>query len=133
MDERAFSAGREAVIAGRYDEGRSRLRHYLAQHAEGDYASRAQFFVAKSFLGEGDLGRAKAAFAATINRFPSSLEAKKSRDKLALIALLRGDRQQARTEFARVAGGEANALRPEAAAMSRWLTETLARTERAER
>ena len=122
--ERAFSNGREAVTAGRYSEGRKRLINYLEENAEGRYASRAQFFIAKLFLGEGNLVEAHHAFSLTMDRFPTSLEARKSRYKLAMIALIQGDRRLATSHFAAVANADANALRPEAEAMGRWLRES---------
>ena len=116
-----FREGRRLVTVGHYEEALPVLERYLAEHPQGRQASRAGLFVGKAHLGLGELERAALAFEATARDYPDSLEAHKSRYKLALIALLRGERGDARARFAALAEAPDGPLAPEARAMRRML------------
>ncbi len=113
-----FIDGRRLVTEGRYEEALPLLESYLTSAPSGRHASRARFFVAKAFLGLGELDRAAAEFETVVRDYPDSLEAHKSRYKLALLALLAGREEEARRRFAELAESPDGPLAPEARAMS---------------
>lgn len=116
-----FQTGRTYVTRGWYQQAITTLDNYLADYPEGRYASRTQFFLAKAYLGLEDLEWAKAEFALTVRRFPSSLEAHKSRYKMALIALWQGNRVSALEQFQDLADQPDGPLAPEARIMAKYL------------
>ncbi len=120
-DKAGFLHGREQVTLGQYDDAIVTLRDYLTAHPDGKYASRASFFIAKAHLGAGRIGDSRDAFVYTRQRYPGSLEAEKSRYKLAFLLLLEGDKAEAATAFREIAENPQSPLAPEAAAMASFL------------
>jgi TolA-binding protein len=120
-EQALFLNGRALVTQGRYQQAIPVLERYLAEFSGGSYASRAGLFLGKSHLGLDDLEAAELAFQQTLRNYPQSLEAHKSRYKLALIALLRGDRDDALRRFGELADAPDGPLAPEAAAVRRHL------------
>lgn len=118
-----FTAGRTALMQGRYDESIEKLDAYLQAHPSGGLASRASFLIAKAHLGQGQLDKARDQFEHTVKTYGSSEEAHKSRYKLAVVSLLKGDRDDAKRRFQQLAGNPNGTLAPEAAAMLRFLEE----------
>ncbi|MEQ8767453.1 MAG: tetratricopeptide repeat protein [Planctomycetota bacterium] len=113
--------GRDLVIAGRYSEAILALEHDLERDPRSPRASRAWLFLGKAHLALGNLEDAESAFRSAVREFPSSLEAHKSQYKLALIALIRGDREAARRGFEALAQSPDGPLAAEATAMARHL------------
>ncbi len=109
------------VATGRYEHAIAHLQGYLAEFPKGKNAARAALFIGKAQLGLGRLADAETAFEAAEKAYPESLEAHKSRYKLALIAMLQGDRREARSMFAELARYPNGTLAPESAAMLRFL------------
>jgi TolA-binding protein len=120
-----FSEGRLLVTDGHYQEAIGALRGYLGEYPDGSYGSRARFFVAKAYLGLGQLALARVEFQTTIKIYPESLEAHKSRYKLGMIDLWEGKRRQAHLRFQELAEAPDGPLAPEAAAMSNYLNLTV--------
>lgn len=116
-----FKNGRQQIIAGNYDSGIQMLESYLLNYSKEAHASRAQFFLGKAYLGIGDLKQAQREFELTITNYPNSLEAQKSRYKIAFIAFLEDDRHAAIERFQEIAEDKRNPLRPEAIRMLGWL------------
>jgi len=116
-----FGEGRAKVTEGRYDDAIPSLSRYIEKHPQGRNASRAQFFIAKAHLGRGDLAAARQAFETVIRVYPDSLEAHKSRYKIALVDLCEGREDDARKRFRELADHPDGPLAPEAAAMTAFL------------
>ncbi len=117
-----FQKGRTYVTRGQFQQAISVLDNYLEKYADGRYASRARFFLAKAYLGLGDMESAKSEFALTVRRYPGSLEAHKSRYKMALIDLWQGKRASALEQFQDLADHPDGPLTPEAKAMVLFLS-----------
>jgi outer membrane protein assembly factor BamD (BamD/ComL family) len=120
-EDATFGEGRWLVTVGSWDEGIAVLEAYLAHHPRGENASRATFFIAKAHIGRGDLATAATWFERTISDYPDSLEANKSRYKLAMIDLWRGDPDAAEKRFASLAAAPDGPLAAEAGAMLGYL------------
>ena len=116
-----FREGRWLVTVGRWDEAIEVLEDYLAEHPRGAEASRASFFIANAHIGRGDLDAAARSFEATVRDYPDSLEANKSRYKLAMIDLWSGRHDRAEARFAELAATPDGPLAPEARAMCDYL------------
>lgn len=116
-----FLQARSLVTSGRYSEALQSLRDYEKEFPSSEYASRARFFVAKCYLGMNDPGSARVEFESVIQRFPDSVEAHKSRYKLAMIDLWEGNRERALQRFQAMAEKPDGPLAPEASAMVRYL------------
>jgi len=117
-----FGRGRLAVMQGDYEEAIPLLNEYLQKDPGGKYASRAQFFVGKAYIGLGRLAEARIAFNATVNNYPGTLEAHKSRYKLAMITFWQGDVAEARRQFEELADNPDGTLAPEARQMAEYLS-----------
>ena len=113
--------GRDLVVAGKYEEAIEELNDYLQESPQGRFASRASLFLGKAYLALGDLNSAQNEFERTIKKYPATLEAHKSHYKLALIAMLRGEKADARLRFAKIAKRADGPLAPEARAMESYL------------
>jgi TolA-binding protein len=116
-----FMAARQLVTQGHYADAIGRLEKYLVRHPKAKHSSRATFFLAKAHLGANDLDQAQAAWERTIRDYPASLEAHKSKYKLALLAFLRGDPKTAYTQFKAIAESPDGPLAPEAVGFARYL------------
>lgn len=118
-----FQQGRDALKQGQYAEAIRLLEEHLDRNPQGRLASRASFLIAKAQLGLDDLDAAEREFQRTVRDFPQSEEHHKARFKLAEVALLRGDVDQAEAQFTELAQTPDGTLAPEAAAMARFLSE----------
>lgn len=118
-----FEEGREKAVNGEYRAAIVLLNDYLGGCPNCQESSRARFFIAKSYIGLGDLVRARVEFKTVIRDYPGSLEAHKSKYKLALIDLWEGRKEAARAEFARMAERPDGPLAPEASGMAAYLAE----------
>jgi len=116
-----FDSIRTMVTRGKYQEAIPKLEAFLKENPKSKDASRAGLFLGKAHLGLGDLDAASAAFEATIRDYPNSLEAHKSRYKLAVISLLQDDPEGALKRFSQLAEKPDGPLAPEAAAMTSYL------------
>jgi len=112
----SFESIRRLVCEGRHAEAIPRLEAYKGRHQ-----SRAGLFLGKAHLGLGDLDQARKSFSDTIRDFPDSLEAHKCRYKLALLALLDGDSEAAKVQFADLSNEANGPLVAEAKAMAEYL------------
>ena len=119
--EDRFPAARALVTRGAYEEAIPDLRQYLKDNPQGKNASRARLFLGKAYMGLGRLDQARIAFAETIEKHPGSLEAHKSRYKLAVIDLLEDKEVEAARRFERLAQQPDGPLAPEATAMAAHL------------
>lgn len=115
--------GRDLVSAGRYEEAVTVLARSFADEPDAAHASRVGLFLGKAHLALGHVGEARDAFQATIRRYPDSLEAHKSRYKLALIDLIEGDEPGALESFRAMSERPDGPLAAEATAMTRYLAE----------
>ena len=118
----SFGKGRLAVARGDYEAAIPLLREYLRKYPNGRNASRAQFFLGKAYIGLGRLSEAAIEFDATVRNYPGTLEAHKSRYKLAMIAYWQGDSIEARRRFEKLADNPDGTLAPEARAMAEYLS-----------
>ena len=118
-----FGRGRNLVAQGDYAEAIQHLELYLKNQPGGKNASRASFFIAKALLGQGDLNAARIAFQRTIAVYPDSLEAHKSRYKLAMIDFWQGNRDEAIRRFTELAEAREGPDTPEAQMMLKYLQE----------
>ncbi|MDM8551670.1 tetratricopeptide repeat protein [Desulfobacterales bacterium HSG2] len=116
-----FGKGRTLVTQGKYQEAIPLLQKYLKKHSAGPNASRAQFFIGKAYIGLGNPDYAGAAFEATIQKYPRTLEAHKSFYKLGMIDFWQGRTDKARRRFAVLAQTPDGPMAPEAAAMYNYL------------
>ena len=121
---REFDAARLLVTQGKYAEAIPKLQTFQQQHPNHADASRAQFFIAKAYLGMDDLVSARSAFESVIQTYPGSLEAHKSEYKLALIDLWEGRSDEAVARFRSLAEHPNGPLAPEAKAMLHYLEST---------
>jgi TolA-binding protein len=117
----AFDNARNQLIRGEYQQAATHFEQFLAEQPDHHLASRASFLLAKSHVGLDDLGAAAVQFEETRRRYPDSEEAHKSRYKLAVISLLRGEREAAIEQFRAIAETPDGVLAPEASAMVRFL------------
>ena len=111
-----------AFQRGDYEAAIPLLREYLRKYPNGRNASRAQFFLGKAYIGLGRLSEAAIEFDATVRNYPGTLEAHKSRYKLAMIAYWQGDSIEARRRFEKLADNPDGTLAPEARAMAEYLS-----------
>jgi len=118
----AFS-GLKASVVTDYEQAIPILQAYLKQRLQGKHASRAGLFLGKAFLGLGRLEEAKAAFRATVRDHPGSLEDHKCRYKLAVVAMLSGETQEAIRLFGELARNPDGPLVAEATVMQKFLLE----------
>lgn len=116
-----FHQAREKLMHGEFAKAKSEMAEFQANYPTHPFSSRAAFLQAKAELGLGNLDLAEQEFLATINQYPNTEEAHKSRYKLAMIALLRGDRQEAGEGFQQIVDSKSGILVPEAVAMLRML------------
>ena len=116
-----FHRGRTLVTQGKYKEAIPLLQKFIKEQPHHQNASRAGLFLGKLQMGLGDYDMAKVEFEFTIREYPTSLEAHKSRYKLAVIAMLQGDDDDAIKRFAELSEKPDGPLVPEAAAMVRFL------------
>ncbi|MAE65236.1 MAG: hypothetical protein CMJ18_13275 [Phycisphaeraceae bacterium] len=119
-----FKEIRAAVTRGRYADAIPRLERYLANRPRRPNASRAGLFLGKCHLALGRFQEAAQAFETTIAEHRRSPEAHKCRYKLAVLALVQGEREDAIRRFGALADQPDGPLAPEAAAMHRYLTAT---------
>ncbi len=124
-EKRLFHEGRTLVTEGHYEASLPSLRQYLETYPRGSFASRAWLFLGKSEIALGRFAEARAAFDACISEFPESLEAHKSRYKLALLDLLEGDLDTARRRFEELRSHPDGPLAGEAAAFARYLEDAI--------
>ncbi len=115
--------GRQLVIEGKYKEAIPVLEAYLRENPKGKYASRSGLFLGKAHLALGQMVEAEKAFADTAAKQPATLEAHKCRYKLAMVSLIRGDREDALKRFDELANRPDGPLAPEAKAMGDYLRE----------
>lgn len=116
-----FQRGRALVCQGAYAEAIPVLEQYLAESPRGKHASRARFFIAKAHLGQLHFDAARKAFQQTVQDYPGSLEAHKSRYKLAQLDFLQGRVVEALGAFEKAAHTPNGPLAPEAAAFADYL------------
>ena len=90
-----FAAARAKVHRAEFSQAIRELKTFLQDHPGHDLGSRAHFLIAKSEMGRNDFDEAAAWFTKTASQFPSSDEAHKAKFKLAMLSLLRGERQRA--------------------------------------
>jgi TolA-binding protein len=128
-----FGRGRRAVTEARYTDAIPELEQYLRDYPAGRNAGRARLFLGKARLGLDELDAAREQFEAVLRDYPESLEAHKSRYKLGLVALLRGNSEEALAVFSKMADEPDGPLAPEAQAMRRYLTSRQAGSASAER
>lgn len=117
----SFTKGRTVVTVGNYTDAIVHLNEYLKKNPEGKDASRAHFFIAKAQLGLGDFTSARETFERIQVSFPASLEAHKSRYKLAMLDLVEGNRERALSIFRDLANQPDGPLAPEAKMMAEFL------------
>ncbi len=125
-----FAAARELVVTGKYEEGIKELKHYQGQHPEGEHASRAGLFLGKAYLATDDLPAAQAAFEQTIQSFPESLEAHKSRYKLAMILFWENKTDEALKAFEAISSKPDGPLAAEAGMVAKHLRSQLPAKEK---
>ena len=99
-----FFSGRTLVTEGRYNDAIPLLNQYMAEHPNGNYASRAGLFLGKSHLALESFGEARNAWQMVIDNYPKSLEAHKSAYKLAILDFLQGDTEEALAQFKKLSG-----------------------------
>ncbi len=116
-----FYQARQRLMRGEFAEADKQFTQFQSDHPTHSLASRAAFLQAKAQLGLGNLKLAESGFQETIRKYPQSEEAHKSRYKIALIALLRGQRADAAAKFQQIVDRKSGTLVPEAAAMLRML------------
>ncbi|MEQ8791168.1 MAG: tetratricopeptide repeat protein [Pirellulaceae bacterium] len=116
-----FSNGRALACEGKYQQAIAPLEKYLREQPRGKNASRAGLFLGKAHLALEDFPAAKKAFQMTIDNYATSLEAHKSKYKLAMIALLEGDHNDALARFTSLVDKPDGPLAAEALAWSRHL------------
>ena len=114
-------AGRTLVVQGKYKEAIPVLKEYLRDHRRGKFASRAGLFPGKAHLGLEQFETAKQAFQKTTSDYPNSLEAHKSRYKLAIIALLQDQTDGASRQFQQLSNRPDGPLAAEAMAFAAYL------------
>lgn len=115
-----FHTARAALHDGEFKLAESGFLVFLAEEPDHELASRASFLLAKAYLGQKRWKDARVQFQRTIEAFPQSLEASKSRYKLAILDLLQDNRPEAITRLQSLAT-ESGPYRPEAVAMLEWL------------
>lgn len=116
-----FTAGRQALMQGQYEQAVEQLQGYLKAKPNGHLASRASFLIAKAQLGLGHIDEARRQFEQTIQVYGDSEEAHKSRYKLAMLSFMEGDTDDARRRFQELTAKPSGTLVPESAAMLRFL------------
>ena len=117
-----FFEGKALVESGHYEDGKNHLNSYLELQPRGQFASRANLFLAKSYMGMGSLAAATSEFSALIERYRSTPEAKKAHFKLAMIAMIQGNKSEARERFSRIVNDHQGPLLPEAELMLIYLS-----------
>jgi TolA-binding protein len=118
-----FQEGRTLVVQGEYEKAVPVLEDYIEKHPKGEHASRAGLFLGKALLGQGRLKDARDAFEAVVRDHPETLEGHKCRYKLAVVAMLLGDAQDAVRRFDALASRPDGPLAGEARAMKTFLEE----------
>ncbi len=116
-----FDEGKTLLLAGKYPEAITIFERYGDEHPKGNLASRAVLNLGKAHLALGDRDAAAAAFDDCIARFGDTIEGGKARSKRALVALFRGEVDDAKARFAKVAATPSDALAPEAKAFVAFL------------
>ena len=117
----SFTAGRQALMRGEFEQAIKYLEAYRRQGKAGALASRATFLMAKSYLGLNDFAAAREWFERTISEYGHSEEAHKARYKLAMISLMQGEMHDARRRFQELVDRPSGTLVPEATAMLQYL------------
>ena len=116
-----FEAIRSLVTSGKYTEAKPKLEVFLKEKPEHPDASRAGLFLGKVNLALGDMDAAKKAFEMTATKYSGSLEDHKSRYKLAVIAMLEGNKEDAILRFGALADKPDGPLAAESMAMRKYL------------
>ena len=116
-----FLAARQMVVDGKYAAAAQALEDYVDKHPRASDASRAGLFLGKAYLAENDLVQAEKWFQWTVDNHARSLEGHKCRYKLAVCALLSGERDDALARFQDLAGSPDGPLAAEAVAMERFV------------
>lgn len=94
---------------------------YIEAHPDGQQVSRAGLFLGKVNLAQGEFDEARRWWQWTVDNHGDTLEGHKSRYKLAVLAMIEGDADAAREQFAQIASNPDGPLAPEAAAMQKFL------------
>lgn len=116
-----FLAARQMVVDGKYAAAAQSLENYVDKNPQASDASRAGLFLGKAFLAQNDLVQAEKWFQWTVDNHPRSLEGHKCRYKLAVCALLSGERDDALKRFQDLAASPDGPLAAEATAMERFV------------
>lgn len=120
-----FHEGRSQLMRGELQKADVTLSRFATSHPTHKLASRAAFLQGKAQLGLGNYGKAQQCFETTIKRYPKSDEAHKSRYKLAMLELFRGNRDAALQKFQALVDKPSGTLVPESQAMVRMLSAPL--------
>jgi TolA-binding protein len=119
--DQQFQDARQLVVDGKYRAAVPALEKYIDQEPNHKNASRAGLFLFKAHLAQGQFDDAAKWCQWTIRQHPASLEAHKCRYKLAVLALVQGQHDDARQQFADMAKNPDGPLAAEAAAMAKFL------------
>ena len=114
----SFQAARSEVHAGSFDAALQKLTQFEKANPNSTFASRTAFLKAKCLLGKEDLQSAIEGFESVIDRYPDSLESKKSRFKLAMIDILEEKPDSAKQRLSAIVAAGNNPFMPESKA---WL------------
>lgn len=115
---RKYESARQLVFRGQFKQAATGFEQFLVQHPGHPFSSRATFMLGKSKLGGGDETAALKWFERTIKDYPSSLEARKAKFKIAMIDFLNRREDAARKRFQQIVDDADGPYTPEAAA---WL------------
>ena len=113
-----FEPIRLMVCQGKYEQAIPLLKSYSGAHE-----LRASFFLAKAYLGTGETEKALRAFVDTIERFPGTDKAHKSRYKIGVIHFVDGNLKEAKQQFQKLADRSDGPLAPESKFMLKLFDE----------
>ena len=128
-EKQRFLDARQKVVEGQFAAAQPLLRSFLDEHPDSQYASRAGLFLGKAYLGMRKFEESRAAFQETIDRYPESLEAHKSRYKIAVVDMLVGETREALHQFESIAKNAEGPLTGEATVMADFLRDRVSQEE----
>jgi TolA-binding protein len=122
-----FHNARKRYLEGNYASAIMAMDGFGQANPGHKFLSRALLIKGKAAMGLRDWGAAQAAFEGLTRAYPGSLQADKARYKLAMLAELRGELQQARADYVRIAASR-SVMRAEAAARAGLLDAVASRS-----
>lgn len=99
----AYKSAVDKLMAGEYPSASKDFEALLANHGDGAYASRAQYFLAESYYQQGQSKNALAAYRKLVGGYPNDPKVPESGLKIADLLEELGQRKEARTTLEGIA------------------------------